>query len=213
MSPAPDWLRWARTLQGLAQTGLHYASDPFDSERYAAVRRIAAEIAASGANADVALVENFFTSERGYPTPKIDVRAAVIADGRILPVREHDDGGWSMPGGWADVGESASEAAVRETHEEAGVTVRAVKLIALYERERRGHPVHPEFSYKVFFLCEPIDGAAERSAPVPGSHETTEAKWFERGDLPDLSLARITPEEVATAFEHHRDPTLASEFD
>lgn len=210
MAGTPDWLRWARSLQSVAQAGLHYATDPFDVERYAEVRRLAAEIAAAGAGADAQAVEKFIASDRGYPTPKIDVRAAVIDGDRILLVRERDDGGWSMPGGWADVGESAAEAAERETREEAGLEVRAVKLIALYERERRGHPPHPEFSYKAFFLCEL---GSRPSALGAAAHETTDARFFGRAELPPLSLARLTPEEVATAFEHHRDRTLATEFD
>jgi ADP-ribose pyrophosphatase YjhB (NUDIX family) len=211
MMLAPDWLRWSRALQAIAQTGLLYAEDPFDVERYSEVRRLAAEIAAAGSNGDMQLIERFFSSERGYPTPKLDVRAAVISDGQILLVREQDDGGWSMPGGWTDVGESAAESVVRETREEAGLEVRAVKLIALYERERRGHPFHPEFSYKAFFLCEPVMNA--ELSPPTAAHETTEARFFDVDQLPPLSLARVTPEEVATAVAHHLRPELPTEFD
>ena len=114
-----------------------------------------------------------------------------------------------MPGGWADVGESAAEAAVRETREEAGVEVRPAKLIALYERERRGHPVHPEFSYKAFFACEPSRRRRARAAGL----ETTGAAFFDRAELPELSLARITPAEIELAFAHHAAPELPTEFD
>lgn len=204
----PDWLRWARALQGIAQAGLTYAADPYDRERYREVQRVAAEIAAHGSDGAVERIAGFFASERGYPTPKIDVRAAVIAENRILLVRERDDGGWTMPGGWADVGESAAEAAVRETREESGVRVRAVKLIALYDRERRGHPRHPEFSYKVFFACEAL-GVAEPQAGL----ETTGAGFFDRYDLPELSVARITSAEIELAFAHHAAPELPTAFD
>ena len=119
-APVPDWLRFARALQGIAQTGLTYARDPFDRERYEQIRTLAAEIAAAGTDGDIETIRAFFASEQGYPTPKLDVRAAVIVQDRILLVREHDDGGWTMPGGWADVGESAAESVVRETREEAG---------------------------------------------------------------------------------------------
>lgn len=204
----PEWLRWARALQGVAQAGLTYAADPYDRERYREVRRIAAEIAARGSDGDAERIAGFFASERGYPTPKVDVRAAVIDENRILLVRERDDGGWTMPGGWADVGESAAEAAVRETREESGVRVRAVKLVALYDRERHGHPRHPEFSYKVFFACE-VCGVPE---PSPGT-ETTGAAFFDRCDLPDLSLARVTPAEIELAFAHYAEPDLPTAFD
>ena len=205
---SPRWLQWSRRLQTVAQAGLTHARDPFDLERYRDVRRIAAEIAAAGSDGNVDAIQGFFASERGYPTPKVDVRAAVIVQERILLVKERDDGGWSLPGGWADVGESAGEAAVRETLEETGVEVRPEKVIALYERERRGHPPHPEFSYKVFFACQ-ICGDHK---PQPGP-ETLDATFFAPDALPPLSAARVTSQELAVAFAHHRNPQLPTEFD
>jgi ADP-ribose pyrophosphatase YjhB (NUDIX family) len=169
---------------------------------------VAAEIAAAGSEGDVDEILAFFASERGYPTPKVDVRAAAIVGERILLVKESDDGGWALPGGWADVGESAAEAVVRETREEAGVEVRPEKVIAVYERERRGHPPHPEFSYKVFFACR-VCGVAEPR----GGAETLAAAYFAPEALPPLSAARVTHEEIAVAFAHHRDPGLPTEFD
>jgi ADP-ribose pyrophosphatase YjhB (NUDIX family) len=218
MPLAPAWLQWVRTLQSISQAGLTYAHDEYDIERYKDVRRVAAEIAAATSGGDPAAIEGLFALARGYPTPKMDVRAAVIVQGRLLLVRERDDGGWSMPGGWADVGESAAESVVRETREEAGFAVRAIKLIALYERERRGHPLHPEFSYKAFFACEPCDvevaHEASRSSPtaVDGA-ETLGVGWFDADRLPPLSIARITPEEIGLVFEHHRNPQLPTAFD
>jgi ADP-ribose pyrophosphatase YjhB (NUDIX family) len=199
-----------RALQSVAQAGLTYAGDSYDLLRYADVQRIAAEIAAHHTDGDPATIAAFFASERGYPTPKIDVRAAVIVEDRILLVQERDDALWTMPGGWADIGESAAEAAVRETHEEAGIEVRAEKLIALLERERRGHPVHPQFSYKAFFACAPVDHTPP--IPPPGS-ETLSADFFARDRLPELSVPRITPAEIELAFVHHADPSLPTEFD
>jgi ADP-ribose pyrophosphatase YjhB (NUDIX family) len=209
---APDWLRFARALQSIAQAGLTYARDPYDHERYEQIQALAAEIAAAGTDTPVERIQDFFASERGYLTPKLDVRAAVILEGRILLVRERDDGGWTMPGGWADIGESAAESVVRETREEAGIEVRAEKLIALFERERHGHPVHPEFSHKAFFACVPV--GAETPTPAPGAGpEIAGAAFFERSELPPLSLARVTPEEIELAFAHHADPGLPTAFD
>jgi ADP-ribose pyrophosphatase YjhB (NUDIX family) len=204
----PPWLEWARRLQSAAQAGLAFTCNPYDAERYREVRRVAAEIAAARSGGDADTIERFFSAERGYPTPKIDVRGALIVDNTILLVKERDDGGWTMPGGWADVGESAADAVVRETREEAGMEVRAVKLIALYDRERHGHPPHPEYSYKAFFACEPLGSSDPRPGP-----EATGAAFFDRGALPALSLARVTPEEIALAFAHHADPKLPTEFD
>jgi ADP-ribose pyrophosphatase YjhB (NUDIX family) len=215
---APAWLEWVRALQSIAQAGLTYGRDPYDIERYRHVRRIAAEIAGAASGGAGERIEAFFASQRGYPTPKIDVRAAVIVKGRILLVQELDDGCWSMPGGWADVGESAAESAIRETREEAGIDVRAVKLIALYERERHGHPLHPEFSYKAFFACEPLQAGGSHWAMRSRADETNESEtlgagFFDPDDLPPLSVARLTAEEVALAFEHDRDPRLPTAFD
>jgi ADP-ribose pyrophosphatase YjhB (NUDIX family) len=211
-TPAPDWLRFARALQSIAQAGLTYAQDPFDRERYEQIRTVAAEIAAAGTDAPVETIRGFFASERGYPTPKLDVRAAVIVEDRILLVQEHDDGGWTMPGGWADIGESAAESVVRETREEAGIEVRADKLIALHERERHGHPPHPEFSHKVFFACVPVGDPAPSPRPGPGA-EIAAAAFFERDRLPPLSVARVTPEQIELAFTHHAHPDLPTAFD
>jgi ADP-ribose pyrophosphatase YjhB (NUDIX family) len=207
----PSWLDWSRALQSVAQAGLTYARDPYDLERYGDVQRVAAEIAATGSAGDVELITGFFASQRGYPTPKVDVRAAVIVEGQILLVRENDDGGWTMPGGWADVGESAAEAAERETREEAGLAVRAVKLIALLDRERRGHPRHPEYSYKVFFACEPVGPGS--ATPQPASAEISEAGFFARDALPPLSLARMTAAEIDLAFLHRVAPERPTDFD
>lgn len=207
----PSWLRWSRALQSIGQTGLTYARDPYDLERYREIVRLAAEIAAAGSGGDAEAILGFFASQRGYPTPKIDVRAAVIVEGRILLVRERDDGGWSMPGGWADIGESAAEAVQRETAEETGVEVRAEKLIALLERERHGHPPHPEFSYKAFFACSPVGEVPPRLAGQ--SADSDGAGFFAPDQLPDLSVARITRGEIELAFRHHTSPELPTEFD
>lgn len=204
----PRWLEWARKLQAVAQAGLTYAQDSYDLERYEEVRRVAVEIATAGSAGDAEKIAGFFASERGYPTPKIDVRAAVIVEERILLVQERDDRGWALPGGWADVGESAGEAVARETLEETAVGVRPGKVIALYERERRGHPLHPEFSYKVFFACRPCGVPKPRGGP-----ETLGAAFFGRRELPPLSAARVTAEEIDLAFTHYFNPSLPTDFD
>jgi ADP-ribose pyrophosphatase YjhB (NUDIX family) len=202
------WLSWARSLQAIAQAGLTYGRDDYDRERYVEVQRLAAEIAAAGSGDDVEQITHLFAGQRGYPTPKIDVRAAVFLDEQILLVQERDDGRWSLPGGWADVGESAAEAVARETREESGVEVQAIKLIALLERERWNHPPHPEFSYKAFFACRPLG----LPAPHPGA-ETTGAAFFPVGALPPLSLARVTSPEIKLALAHARQPDLPTVFD
>ena len=130
----PSWLLWARELQAIAQTGLEFAKDPYDRERYIAVRALAARMMAQRASADPTSVEKLFAEQTGYATPKVDVRGAVFReDGRILLVREvADSGRWSLPGGWAEVNQSPREAVVREVLEESGFAVTARKLAAIY---------------------------------------------------------------------------------
>lgn len=205
----PQWLHWARSLAAIAQAGLTYAQDPFDRERYEQIRRLGAEIAAAHTGQSLAAIEGFYASESGYPTPKLDVRAAVIHRGRILLVREREDDGWALPGGWADIGEGPARAAERETAEEAGVEVQAVKLIALLDREQRGHPPHPEYSYKALFACVPLPADPR---PEAGA-EVKDAGFFDPDALPPLSLPRTLPAQIELAFAHAADPALPTIFD
>jgi len=208
MASEPSWLSWTRALRAIAQAGLTYANDKHDIERYGQVRRIAAEIAAAHSDSPSEMIEGIFATNVGHPTPKIDVRAAVIVSGAILLVRERSDGGWTLPGGWADPGESPSEAVAREVREEAGLDVRAVKLIALYDRARQGHPPHADYIYKALFACTPLGAAAPRP-----SGETDGAAFFDPAALPKLSVNRTTPAQIERALAHHANPTLITEFD
>ena len=138
----PDWLVWAREIQATAQTGLAFAKDPYDTERYEALRALSVRIVAAHTGVDAAVVADLFASEVGYATPKLGVRGAVFDDaGRILLVREAiDDGRWTLPGGWAEVNQTPAESVVREVFEESGYHVRPVKLAAVWDRARQGHP-------------------------------------------------------------------------
>ncbi len=205
--PIPEWLDWARKLEAIAQTGLTYANDPFDISRYKAIRAIAAEMMSASFRVPTTDLENLFARHTGYATPKIDVRAAVFREGRILLVRERVDGCWTLPGGWADVGDPPSVAAVREVKEESGYDVVARKLVAVYDRDLHGHPPIPWHAYKLFFLCELTGGASETS------HETDAVDFFAPDALPALSLTRTTPNEIAHMFEHYRDPDRPASFD
>jgi len=148
----PAWLDWIQRLQAIAQTGLTYAADPYDVERYEQLREIAAEIAAAHSDTEFERISGLFADQAGYATPKVDVRGAVFRDDMILLVKERSDGGWTLPGGWADVGDSPGDAVVREIAEESGYQTRVVKLLALYDRNKHGHPPYPFHAYKIFFL-------------------------------------------------------------
>lgn len=203
----PQWLVWARALQAHAQNGLTYSQDPYDLERFSAIRGLAAEIMAAYTEADMHLLRNLFDGQTGYATPKVDVRAVVFRDDRLLMVREKLDGGWTLPGGWADVGESPAEAVTREVFEESGYQVRAAKLLAVYDRNRHGHPPIPWYVYKLFFHCELLGGAPAENI------ETDGIDFFAESELPELSLSRSVPSEIQRMFEHHRHPDWPADFD
>lgn len=201
------WLEWVKKLQAIAQNGLTYTENPFDVERYKSLRAIAAEIMATYSNVEPSYVVDLFAREVGYATPKVDVRGAVFLNDTILLVREREDGCWALPGGWADVGDSPSEVVVREIYEESGYHTRAIKLLAVYDRDRHGHPPLSHYVYKLFFQCELVSGS-----PLP-SIETDEVAFFSENEIPQLSLGRVVPEQVARVFQHYRHPDWATDFD
>lgn len=204
----PLWLGWAKKLQAVAQTGFAYAKDPFDIERYESIRLVAAEMMAAGCDVqDVDSVVELLSRDVGYATPKVDVRAVVFLDGRLLFVREKEDGRWTLPGGWADIGDSPSAAVVREVKEESGYDVKARKLLALLDRNLHGHPPIPYHAYKLFFLCDLVGGKAH------AEHETDAVDFFASDEIPPLSLTRVTPAQIAHLFEHMRHPDWPTQFD
>ncbi len=209
-SAASAAIDWAKRLQAIAQTGLTFTKDQYDIDRYRSVRQIAAEIlAANSSGMSPARLIDLMACDVGYATPKVDVRAAVFSDEGILLVRERSDGGWTLPGGWADVGDSPSTAAVREVKEESGYDVVARKLAAVYDRDhaRHGHPPVPYHVYKLFFLCDPVGGAAKTST------ETDAVSFFAEDRIPPLSLERVTPGQIAHLFDHSRHPEWPTSFD
>jgi ADP-ribose pyrophosphatase YjhB (NUDIX family) len=208
MTDALRWLEWSRRLQSLAQNGLTYCKDPYDEQRYNELRSIAAEIMAAGAGLkESTSVLERFKFEEGYATPKIDIRAAVFKDDKILLVKERSDGLWTLPGGWADVGDSPSLAAIREVKEESGFDVAVKKLAAVYDRDKHDHPPIQHHVFKLFFLCELRGGNAAESV------ETSGVDFFAEGKLPPLSLTRVIEPQIHHMFEHHRNPSLPASFD
>lgn len=197
----------ARRLHALARTGMHFCAGEYDRERYAEIERIAAELLAGPEPADREALLALWASERGYVTPKVEVRGAVFREGRVLLVREAADGRWTLPGGWADVNESPSQAVEKEIEQESGFRARAVKLAALYDRSRHGHGPSLHHGWKAFFLCEITGGAAR------GSYETDAVGFFDPAELPAMSLGRSTPAQVLRMREHWLDRGLATDFD
>lgn len=202
------WLGYAKRLQALAATGLHYSPEAYDRERFTEIDAIAREMIARLGDIPVELLRGLAEPHEGYATPKLDIRAAVFRDGQILLVREKSDSKWTMPGGFADIGLTAAEVAVKETWEEATLRVRARKLFCLRHRAKQpGAPDYRDF-YKLFFLCDPLD----RASPEPGP-ETSEASFFTPSRLPEMSEGRSNPEDVTRALRHLQTPDLPTDFD
>lgn len=145
--------------------------------------------------------------QTGPATPKVDVRAAVFEGDRILLIQEPDDGGWSLPGGWADVGETPAQSAAREVYEESGYRVRVVRLLAAYDRDRHGHTSIPYHVYKLCFLGEILD--RDESVAV----EADGVGFFGEHELPELSVSRVTQAQISRFFQQHHDPSQPADFD
>jgi ADP-ribose pyrophosphatase YjhB (NUDIX family) len=196
----PKWLDWAKQLQSIAQTGLAYSKDVYDMERFEEIRKISVDILAQYTNIEKTIIKDIFASETGYATPKVDIRAVVFKKNKILMVRENTDGKWSLPGGWADIGLTPSEVAVKEVKEESGFDVKAVKLLAVLDKKCHPHPPSAFHIYKIFILCEIIGGQ-----PAKGI-ETSEVNFFAENELPPLSTGRITKTQMEMAFKYLKNP-------
>ena len=203
----PTWLVVGRELRAIAQIGLTFSQDAFDRLRYERIRELAAALVANGSDGDAAKVLDLFQLDAGYATPKVDVRGAAFRDGRVLMVREVSDGGWTLPGGWADVNQTAADCVIREISEESGFQARAVKLAAVHDYRKRNRLHHIDSIYKMFFICELTGGSAR------ASHETSEIAFFSRGELPTLSVGRTTAEQIELMFRHAERPDLPTDFD
>ncbi|MHB1481981.1 MAG: NUDIX hydrolase [Bellilinea sp.] len=205
----PKWLAWVQQVQALAQDGLAYTQNSFDLDRYRALQNVAAKIMAQYSSIEFEKVDGLFTHQAGYATPKLDCRGVVFNGDNLLLVKELVDGGWTLPGGWVDIGESPSRAVEREVLEESGFVVKARKLLALDDRSepRHGHPPFIFHTYKMFILCDLIGGKPADSI------ETAGAAFFAEDEIPPLSVMRVSMEQIQRMFEHHRNPQLPTEFD
>jgi ADP-ribose pyrophosphatase YjhB (NUDIX family) len=196
-----DLLALGRELHSIAQAGLGYSANEYERQRMLRLRELAAELLSELDGDRPEVVRRGVLTEEGYLTPKLDIRAAVRGpSGAVALVRESIDGRWTLPGGWADVGESLAEGAIREVREEAGLDVRVAGLLGLYERERRGHPPYVWFTLKAVVVCDPVDPAAQ---PIPDGHESLDARWFspEHARALKLSQGRTSPQLLDRVLE------------
>ena len=206
MEKNEKWLQWAVELQALAQAGLTYGKDIYDLERYQRIREISAEMVAYKSEIPKETVTDLFYSESGYQTPKLDTRAAIFENDKILLVHEND-GTWCLPGGWCDVNISAAENVIKEVREEAGLDVTADLVIAVQDREKHNRPIYANKICKIFFLCT-VTGGAFR----PNS-ETTETGYFGLEELPVLATAKVTKEQIQMCFDAKNAAHWVTVFD
>jgi ADP-ribose pyrophosphatase YjhB (NUDIX family) len=204
---SPQWLKWARAIQAISQIGLTYKKNHYDEENFTRLMQIASEMVAFHTQRSQEELEANFLAQPGYATVKVDVRGAVVRDGRILLVRERVDDKWTMPGGWADVGETPAQSVTREVWEESGFKVRPVKVVAVLDANRKGRPMEFYHAFKIIFLCEIIGGKAAIS------EETSDVDFFDMDNLPELSVNRTCREHIAEIRRHVLDPCRATVFD
>lgn len=201
------WLKWAMEIQAIAQSGLAYTDNVYDTERYERLRQLSAEIIAEKSNIPLGKVKDLFCNETGYQTPKLDTRAAVFKGGKILLVHEKN-GTWSLPGGWCDVLQSVRSNTVKEVKEETGLDVKAVRLIALQDRNKHNVPVYAYGVCKVFVLCELIGGEFTENI------ETTEIAFFDVENLPaNLAKEKTTEQQIKMCFEAYEAENWQPYFD
>lgn len=189
-------LEYLKRMQAMAKTGLTYTENPYDIERYEEIRDSTNELITDLSNASLEQINYYFDQlDNDYPTPKVDVRGLVIKDGKVLLIQERTDGKWAMPGGWCDIGYSASENIVKEVHEEAGLVVRPVRVLAVWDKAKHDHPDDVRYVYKINFLCEIVSG------DLNVGHEALDGGFFSINDLPSLSVERNTINQIKKLFD------------
>lgn len=200
------WLEWSIELQSIAQAGITYGKDIYDRERYERIREISAEIIAYKTDISTEKVKNLFCNESGYQTPKLDTRAAIFENGKILLVKENT-GKWSLPGGWVEVNLSVKENTIKEVKEEAGLDITADRIIAIQDRAKHNLPIYAYGVCKIFVLCTVIGGEFKENI------ETTEFSYFSENELPELATEKNTEEQIKMCFKACRTDTWTVIFD
>ena len=201
------WLKWAIEIQSLAQSGLAYTNNVYDIERYERLREISAEMLAEKTDLSIEKVKDLFCNETGYQTPKIDTRAAVFKDNKILLTHENN-GTWSLPGGWCDVLESVKSNTIKEVKEETGLDVNTIKVIAIQDRNKHNKPIYAYGVCKVFILCDIVGGEFKENI------ETTEIKYFSLNELPsNLAIEKTNKEQIEMCFKAYKDKNWQTQFD
>ena len=191
------WVDMIVELQSLAQAGLAYGKDAYDKERYKRIREISAEMMSHIADIPLEKVKGLFCNEIGYQTPKIDTRAAIFKDDKILLVQEKN-GTWTLPGGWCDVTVSVAENTIKEVKEEAGLDVIVKSVIAIQDREKHNLPIYAYRVCKIFMLCSAVGGNFEPNI------ETIGFAYFAEDENPQLATEKNNEEQIKMCFDSYR---------
>ncbi len=200
------WLELIIEIQSLAQSGLAYTHNVYDKERFGRLRDISAEMLSMKSDLSLEKVKDLFCNEKGYQTPKLDTRAVIFKDDKILLVKENN-GTWSLPGGWVDVLESVASNTVKEAKEETGLDVVPKRIIAIQDRNKHNKPIYAYGICKIFVLCEVIGGKFEKSI------ETIETNYFSLDELPLLAEAKTNKEQIEMCFKAVNDESWQVQFD
>lgn len=198
-------VEWAKELQSLAQAGLFYGHDIYDKERYQRIREISVEMMLMRADVSAEKIRGLFCNDEGYQTPKVDTRAAIFSDGKILLVCEK--GKWSMPGGWCEFNLSPADNIVKETKEEAGLDVHVKMVISVQDRDKHNPPPYAYGVVKIFYLCEVIGGEFIENI------ETSESRYFSKEELPELAEEKCNKEQILMCFEAYQSNNWTVIFD
>ncbi|MBM6645003.1 MULTISPECIES: NUDIX hydrolase [Bacillus] len=193
------WIDWVKQIQSIAQAGLTYSKDVYDLERFQQLRDISIAMMSHYTKTDWEVVENLFASETGYQTPKVDIRAVIFQNEKLLFVKEKSDGKWALPGGWADIGYTPTEVAAKEALEETGYKVDHFRLLAIFDKEKHQPSPSATHIYKIFIGCEIVGGEKKLSI------ETEDIDFFSENEIPDLSIARNTEWQIKEMFAFMKD--------
>jgi len=200
-----ELLNIAKRVRALAQTGLVYSDNAYDSERYEELVNLSNAMTGIISGNDISVISDCFVVEKDYVTPKVDIRAVVFNDkDEILLVQERADKGWSIPGGWADVGFSPGEIAVKEVKEETGLDVKPVRLLAVLDKKCHPHPPHTHYAYKIFILCELLGGSFTETFDI------IDKGFFKQDELPQLSEERILKSQIDMMYDYKNNPDKAA---
>lgn len=198
MNKQIELLQLAKQVQALAENGLHYSENDYDLDRYSSLEEISLRMISLISGLSEKTIEMATPERNGYRTPKVDVRCVIFNErDEILMVQERIDSRWSLPGGWCDVGYTPTEVAEKEAMEEAGIRVKAGRLLAVFDKKCHDHPEDLYYAYKIFLECKP-----ENLEIRPGM-ETLDVGFFAQATLPELSTPRNTKNQIHKMFDFH----------